>query len=531
MCIIHYNVLRILSSYHPKCTKLIDEDYTYEDISILTSSLDKTPKANKLYISLSPDFSLFNQFSQKITIICPARDESFARFKAFPCAVIALADSSDMADVINRLTNYTNMISSWKSALNLAVATDSDLQSLLDISEPYFHDPIIIMSKTLKVLACTKHIPASHPDVEKTIRDGYFSRHMIKGLIENNYLQAAESFREIGYHYPPNYIGCTKIIKVFGENTLHAHTICLYGLSSDPTPETMYRMKILVNAIQELLHLHYPAKGISDNRDSCIFEELIEDDLPPDELENKSNLLNWKPQDSYCIYCIKFKRYFYPYVLFIINCLQSVPLFTNVFAVNQQIIVLEKMTRHLEINEKKQNQNIWLESLLKENSAYCGQSSPFNHLSEFRQAYLQASAAASIGNLLNPSQTMYQYKDYFVYHVLCICGKQVSLDKLYCKQLKEIKKYDNKHTTNDIQLLCSLLKHERNVTAVAKDLFLHRNTVIYRIKKLEERLGLSLDDPNVRLMLQLSIMMLDLCNNTAKSQDFVETNVLTQKMP
>lgn len=40
-----------------------------------------------------------------------------------------------------------------------------------------------------------------------------------------------------------------------------------------------------------------------------------------------------------------------------------------------------------------------------------------------------------------------------------------------------------------------------------------------------------LDDPNVRLMLQLSIMMLDLCNNTAKSQDFVEMNALTQKIP
>lgn len=63
MCIIHYNILQILSLYHPKCTKLIDEDYIYEDISILTFSLDKTPKANQLYISLSADFSFFNQFS------------------------------------------------------------------------------------------------------------------------------------------------------------------------------------------------------------------------------------------------------------------------------------------------------------------------------------------------------------------------------------------------------------------------------------------------------------------------------------
>lgn len=49
----------------------------------------------------------------------------------------------------------------------------NDLQVLMDLSEPLFRDPIIVMSKTLQVLACTRHIHVAHPDVEKTLQDGF----------------------------------------------------------------------------------------------------------------------------------------------------------------------------------------------------------------------------------------------------------------------------------------------------------------------------------------------------------------------
>lgn len=495
----------------------MDPSYTYESVSILSSSLKKDPDENSLYIALLPDLRLFQTFGEKVTIIC-ASEEDFCRTCAsLSCTVIVLKSRSDIADVINLLTQYQDRIRSWKTALSCAVASGADLQTLLDISEACFTDPIIVMSKTLKVLAYTRNIPASHPDVAQTIQNGYFPRHMIKGLIENDYLQAAENFIEIGYHYPPNYIGCTKIIKVFKENSLQIHTICLYGLSQDPSPETMYRMKVLVEAIQQLLKETHSLHSLSEDRSACIFKELIKQVPASDELESKKTLLNWNENCTYRIYCVEFTRYFYPYVQFVVNCLQGEASYCNVFTIDQQIVILKK-----ELQQSKasvQHRSSWLKALLAENDAYCGESDAFHDLASFRTAFRQAAATAHTGYLLNPDLIIYRYKDYYVYNLLQLCSKDIPLQQLYYKQLDAVRDYDRKHKTNDMILLQALLRHERNVTAVARELFLHRNTVIYRIKKLEEILGLSLDDPDVRLMLQLSIMMLTLAEKKEASME------------
>ena len=46
---------------------------------------------------------------------------------------------------------------------------------------------------------------------------------------------------------------------------------------------------------------------------------------------------------------------------------------------------------------------------------------------------------------------------------------------------------------------------ERRPSVVGRQLQLHRNTVIYHIRKVEEALGFSLEDPQLRLKLLLEI--------------------------
>lgn len=52
--------------------------------------------------------------------------------------------------------------------------------------------------------------------------------------------------------------------------------------------------------------------------------------------------------------------------------------------------------------------------------------------------------------------------------------------------------------TNHLSILWCYLYNERNATAVADHLHMHRNTVLYNIQKIEQRFGLSLDDKTVR---------------------------------
>ncbi|WP_207940786.1 purine catabolism regulatory protein [Enterococcus sp. DIV2402] len=59
-----------------------------------------------------------------------------------------------------------------------------------------------------------------------------------------------------------------------------------------------------------------------------------------------------------------------------------------------------------------------------------------------------------------------------------------------------------------IETLYHYFYHSRAINKVASSLFLHRNTVIYRLKKIEQILHVSLEDPEVRMRLTIAILLL-----------------------
>ena len=79
------------------------------------------------------------------------------------------------------------------------------------------------------------------------------------------------------------------------------------------------------------------------------------------------------------------------------------------------------------------------------------------------------------------------------------------------RRLRELRgepgdEYDNFH------LLRYFLLTERNITETAKRMHMHRNSVIYRLKRIQREFMLDLDDPEVRLRLAVSFRIQELLN-------------------
>ncbi len=56
-----------------------------------------------------------------------------------------------------------------------------------------------------------------------------------------------------------------------------------------------------------------------------------------------------------------------------------------------------------------------------------------------------------------------------------------------------------------IQTLAVYLETHCQISETAKRLYVHRNTIIYRLEKIEELLGKSLKDPDTTLHLRLAL--------------------------
>jgi len=165
-----------------------------------------------------------------------------------------------------------------------------------------------------------------------------------------------------------------------------------------------------------------------------------------------------------------------------------------------------------------------LRSFVKEQNMVCGVSRVFHYLTEIRQAYIQADQALNLGQSLGKRQVLknlgiqvnkheppiYSYESYAIYHLIAECAKNIPIQGFVSPLLQNLLELDNKENTNHTQVLYYYLLHERRCGETARVLHMHRNNVLYRIKRIEERLDVSLDDPDTRSNLLLSYYALEL---------------------
>ena len=90
-------------------------------------------------------------------------------------------------------------------------------------------------------------------------------------------------------------------------------------------------------------------------------------------------------------------------------------------------------------------------------------------------------------------------------------AQEIPLEDVYIRYLDRLMD-DNSSTCSNIKLLYYYLCSERNISLTAKNVHMHRNSVIYRIQKIQDILALNLDDPDIRLRLMVSFKVLEMLN-------------------
>ena len=75
--------------------------------------------------------------------------------------------------------------------------------------------------------------------------------------------------------------------------------------------------------------------------------------------------------------------------------------------------------------------------------------------------------------------------------------------------ITKIREYDKQHSTDFLITLRSFVANLCNTAETAKELHIHRNTLLYRINKIEELTGCSLRDAETFMHLMISFYMMD----------------------
>jgi hypothetical protein len=148
-----------------------------------------------------------------------------------------------------------------------------------------------------------------------------------------------------------------------------------------------------------------------------------------------------------------------------------------------------------------------LKPLLETEPVRVGVSNSFSNIDKLSRYYNQARRALQLGEQFGGKQALCLYLDYQLHDLLSASGASVSLGQYCHPALHRIRKYDHDNGTALYDTLQSYLDCGCSIKECATRLFLHRNTVVYRLEKIHELWHIDTDDPQIRLLLQISFLI------------------------
>ena len=126
-------------------------------------------------------------------------------------------------------------------------------------------------------------------------------------------------------------------------------------------------------------------------------------------------------------------------------------------------------------------------------------------LQEIPRSFREAQQALEIGQRLFGDGKLHAFARLGIYRLFFYLYGQDELSDFYRETLGPLLDQDARNNGALIETLEGFFQCNGNLSETARTMHLHRNSLLYRLGRIEELLGRSLEDPELRLSLQIAL--------------------------
>ena len=130
----------------------------------------------------------------------------------------------------------------------------------------------------------------------------------------------------------------------------------------------------------------------------------------------------------------------------------------------------------------------------------------YKELSDMPKSYLEAEHALSIGRRLRKSDTIILYEDLGPYNLFVNLINERELQEYYLSTAASLIDYDTIHKSQLASTLETLFLCNNELKETAKELYIHRHTLKYRLHRIHEITGLNPENAQDQFQLQLGLI-------------------------
>ncbi|GAB0166694.1 PucR family transcriptional regulator ligand-binding domain-containing protein [Lysinibacillus sp. CTST325] len=154
-----------------------------------------------------------------------------------------------------------------------------------------------------------------------------------------------------------------------------------------------------------------------------------------------------------------------------------------------------------EIYDKITQKNGYLDIII-------GKGNYHKELENVRKSYDESLTVIQLAKLHN-NRFLYKYKEIGAYKIIMAVQNQTLIKSYSQDILGQLYRYDELHNSDYVQFLRIYLDENGSTRRISERLFIHRNTVLYKIKKIETLLDMDLSNPFTKTNLYIAFLIED----------------------
>lgn len=427
-----------------------------------------------------------------------------------PCAFYVRADSAAIDEVIASARNVLAKYRNWGDRLLDIVLSDLSLRDLVNAAHPLLGNPIIVIDRELKALANTSEdrtdddMWVDTEAAEAYIDTSAYAEVDVPALFHE--LKTKPSISRYPIHDNKHMSVClTK------EGEEGSAIVCLIEKNRTITEGDDWCLKHLSSLAGVLFDRLECADVCQQNKTASLYADILSGNIT----KRESALIYIRNFD------LRLAPRYHVIVIFarkaflnerqmhkIADELQDIVVDGVVLKESQSLIVVVNNDSDSALHRADAAR---LATFLARSDAIGAISEPSDKVLELHHLRDQAFKAAHIGLKVWPERSLYFYADCRPYSVFETCVNADKVENYLHPCLLRLKTRDALSNLPLMPTLKCLVDNDGNQVATARQLNVQRNTLRYRIEKIEEICSIDLRNPELFFQLELSFKLLDYC--------------------
>ena len=424
-------------------------------------------------------------------------------FYSYNNVCLILKQPSDLCTVFNKLQQIYNKYDAWDADLHAIIDESGNLQKIIDRSFEIFQNPMVVIGSDYYYIASSAVI-SERPELAKLRPDKHnrVPAEMIHENLENAMTnQQTDSVVFVQNRRDGDSFFMNLFVRKIYAGTFRIHFM-LRRQRAGELELAQYLGKLLEQAL-----FRYAMIGSGFNNQMGDLLIPILQGMPVETIKMRELGLTFLSGPFLCIKILVNTHVrqvvAMEYLLRELeNCLPDCAAFEYESAMVAFVNLETSGVTEAQVYDR-------ISVFLKELHLIAGVSNICSNLSMARYYYRQASIALEFGTREEPEKCCHRFSDYMLYYMLFSCTGEFPLEFFLSDGFQKFLQYDESSHADYTKTLRVYLNNNMNISQTAKELFIHRSTLLERLKKINSFLKVDLLQADERLMLSLILRILE----------------------